>query len=119
MSKDRQQLLNLSDENIVEVSRILDDLGVILIHIGQGSRVDDLSEIRLAAEHHDADAFTNLVLSNTLFGGSGALWEIWTEDKIMREEYQKLFCKFIDSLKKMGIKNARMNQVRSGLIHLK
>ena len=101
-----------SEENVTELSNIMDALGDILIQTGFGNYVDHLSQIRLAAKRHDDENFYNYVVNRGSFGGSGAIWEIWIENKDQRKEFEKRLCYFIDHLKKMGINNARIDQVR-------
>jgi hypothetical protein len=103
--------IQFSEENVNELMKLSDQLGDILIKSGYGFRVDYISQIRLAAEGSDIAAFKNLVMSDELFGGSGALWEIWIEDEECRNGFTKVFREYVDHLKKMGINNDRVNQV--------
>ena len=111
-----QVSINFSDENVALLSSLTDGLGDFLIHSNFGVYVDHLSQIRLYAEKKDEDAFKNNVTSATLFGGSGALWEIWIENLEKRKEFEKRFCGFVDHLLKMGIKNPRIQQIRKGFM---
>jgi hypothetical protein len=104
--------MNFSSENIERLTRVIDDLGNTLIKSGFGFYVDHLSQIRLAAERQDIEEFKNQIISRGLFGGAGAMWEIWIENKQLRTKFNKQFCDFVDLLKEMGIANERVNQVR-------
>jgi len=108
-----EKTMDFSKENVEALKKLSDQLGDTLIKAGYGSRVDYLSQIRLAADKHDNEMFQKLVISRELFGGSGALWEIWIEDKRLRTDFNKQFCDYVDLLKKMGIINERVNQVRN------
>ena len=105
--------IDFSSANVEALSELSNKLGDTLIKAGFGSYVDYLSQIRLAAGKHDEETFKKLIVSRELFGGSGALWEIWIEDKQYKAQFNKQFCDFIDLLKQMGIRNKRINQVRS------
>jgi len=113
--KDRK--IDFVDENIEELAKLTIELGETLIRANLGFYVDYLSYIRLAAEQHDAETFKKKVISRELFGGAGALWEIWIEDNQLRLIFNEQFCEFVDLLKKMGIRNGRINQVRKGFKH--
>lgn len=104
--------IDFSDNNIKVLTKLSDELGDILIKSGYGYGVDYLSQIRLSADNHDSEKFKTLVISRELFGGSGAIWEIWIDDTELRKQFNKQFCDYIYLLKKMGIKNGRINQVR-------
>lgn len=105
--------IDFSDENIESLNKLSNQLGDTLIKSGYGFGVDYLSQIRLAADRHDNEEFRKLVISRELFGGSGAIWEIWIEDKQLQSQFNKQFCDYVDLLKTMGIRNGRVNQVRS------
>ena len=113
--KDRK--IDFADENIEELSKLTIELGDTLIRANLGIYVDYLSCIRLAAEQHDIETFKKKVISRELFGGAGALWEIWIEDKQLRRTFNEQFCEYVDLLKKMGIRNERINQVRKSFKH--
>jgi hypothetical protein len=112
--KKKQPTLDFSDENVSKLSNITDALSDTLIKIGFGHMVDHLSQIRIAAERHNTDIFSKHVVSNELFGGTGSMWEIWIEDKMLRDKFEKHFCEFVDLIKKMGIRNKRIDQLRKG-----
>lgn len=111
--KRQEKLIDFSDENAAALTKLSDQLGDTLIKSGFGFGVDHLSQIRLAADRHDNEEFKKLVISKELFGGSGAIWEIWIEDKQLQNQFNRQFCDYIDLLKTMGIRNGRVNQVRS------
>jgi hypothetical protein len=106
--------IDFSDDNVDKLITSIDALGDTLIKVHIGNYVDYLSQIRLATENHDSETFKKLIISRELFGGTGALWEIWIENQKSRELFNKQFCRFVDILKEMGIKNTRVNQVRKG-----
>lgn len=111
--KRTEKPIDFSDENVAALTKLSDQLGDTLIKSGFGFGVDHLSQIRLAADRHDNEEFKKLVISRELFGGSGAIWEIWIEDKQLQSQFNRQFCDYIDLLKTMGIRNGRVNQVRS------
>ena len=108
--------MDFSETNLENLTRISDELGEILLRADLSFYIDFLSEIKLSAERHESKLFKKLVLSVEIFGGSGALWEIGIEEKQLQTKFERLFCEYIDLLKKMGIKSSRVNQVRK-LLH--
>jgi len=112
-----QSSIDFSDDNVKTLSKLTDVLGDTLIKAGFGIYVDILSQIRLAAERRDQNIFVKQVTSRELFGGSGAIWELLISEKDLQSTFEKQFCEFVDQLKKMGIENARINQVRKSFNH--
>lgn len=104
--------IDFSEQNVSELTRKSDILGQILIDNGLGFYVDHLSQIRLSADNKSEPEFRKLVVSRELFGGSGALWEIHIENPTEYKKFNKHFTEYIDLLKRMGIKNGRVNQIR-------
>ena len=113
----KEQKIDFTHENIEKLTKLTIELGDTLIRSNLGIYVDNLSGIRLAAEQHDTETFKKKVISRELFGGAGALWEIWIEDKQLRRTFNEQFCEYVDLLKKMGIRNERINQVRKSFKH--
>jgi hypothetical protein len=114
--KKPERPLDFSDDNVKQLATFTDTLGDTLIKAGYGFYVDHLSQIKLAAERHDEQGFKQYVVSRELFGGAGAMWEIWIEDKELRIKFESLFCQFVDLLKKIGISNGRINQIRKDFL---
>ena len=110
--KNTERPIDFSNDNIERLTKFADELGDTLIKTGFSLYVDFLSQIRLAAEQHNEEKFKKLVISRELFGGAGALWEIWIEEEHLRMKFEKQFCDFVDLLKQMGIRNRRVNQIR-------
>ncbi len=104
--------INLSDENVIELRRISDSLGQTLIDNGLGFYVDYLSKIRLAADNKKEKEFKRLVISRELFGGSGALWEIYIEKPTEYRKFIEQFWEYVDLLTRMGIRNGRVRQIQ-------
>lgn len=109
----QEKHIDFSELNVQLLTTLSDEMGETLIKAGFGFWVDYLSQIRLAADTQNEEEFKRLIISNELFGGAGAIWEIWIEDGQLRAEFNKQFCDYVDLLKTMGIKNERINQVRS------
>ena len=59
----------------------------------------------------DENMFIKYTLTNELFGGAGALWELYCGDNHLQLKFNKTFKKFVLELKGIGIKNKRLNQV--------
>lgn len=74
--------------------------------------VDYLSQILLAADNKNEDEFKRLVISRVLFGGSGALWEIYIENPTEYKKFKTQFLKYLELLTRMGINNGRVKQIQ-------
>ena len=101
-----------SDKNLLELTQKSDLLGQTLIDNGLGNYVDHLSQIRLAADNKNESEFKELVLSRELFGGAGALWEIYIENPTEYKKFSTEFSEYITLLTRMGISNGRVEQIR-------
>ena len=110
--KKKKIQIDFSDKNISELTLKSDLLGQTLIDNGLGFCVDHLSQIRIAADNKNEAEFRKLVISRELFRGAGALWEIHIENPTEYKKFNNQFTEYIDLLKRMGIKNGRVNQIR-------
>jgi|GEM_PF-3237343 len=104
--------INFSEKNITRLMNSSDLICEILIKNQMVFYADYLSLINLSAKKKDEAEFKNLIISRNLFGGSGALWEIYIENKDEYNRFNKLFCEYIDVITQMGIKNKRIMQIR-------
>lgn len=111
-------LIDFSSENILELNSTINKLYDIILSAGFEVYVDLLLQIKESAKEKDQEKFKNLIINQSLFGGAGALWEIWIESDDIRVQFEKQFCHFVDVIKKMGIKNNRIEQVREILSKL-
>lgn len=78
-------------------------------------RIPYLEQIETAIISQNGDLLKKLVINAELIGGSGALWEINIHEEDYKQEFDRQFFNFLDSLIKIGIKNGRLKQVRDGL----
>jgi len=117
--KKKNILINFSDENVSELAQKSDLLGQTLIDNGLGNYVDHLSRIRLAADNKNESEFKDLVLSRELFGGAGALWEIYIESPTEYKKFNAQFSEYVELLTRMGIRNGRVKQIRKTMQKLK
>lgn len=104
--------IDFSEEKVSELTKKSDLLGQTLIDNGFGFYVDYLSQIRLAADNKNEIEFRRLVLSNELFGGSGALCEIYIGNQSEYHKFEKQFSQYIELLFDMGINDRRVRQIK-------
>ncbi len=78
--------------------------------------LDKIENSAIAKNHDD---FINYVINDSIFGGFGALWEIYIENTYLRTEFNEILCSYIDLLLSMGIKNDRIDQIREILPKMK
>lgn len=109
----KEKPIDFSENNITELIMQSDLLGIILSENGMVFHADYLSLIIKAAHNRDETEFKKLVISRNLFGGSGALWEIYIENKTQYNKFNKEFTKYIDVITRMGIKNGRVKQIQN------
>lgn len=106
----------LIDENLINSFEIIiNSMIEVLTQSGNSNRTYYLEDILESLKDYDSNKFKDLVISNELFGGAGAYWEIWINDKKLNLKYQKIFIQLIDALEKVGIFNPRIQQVKEGL----
>lgn len=110
-----QYKIDFSELNIKLLDDLTEKLKTILVQNSFWIYTDLLEKIKIAAQSKNEDDFITFLTDNALFGGSGALWEIYIDDKNERLGFNKIFCQYIDHIKSMGIKNERIAQVRKTL----
>ncbi len=93
-------------ENITQLKNVLSEAGFDYYN----SR---LTNILAAALQNDEQKFRKYAIDNEIFGGAGALWEIAIFDEKLRERFEKYFAGFVNDLKKIGLKNKRIDQIAS------
>ena len=93
---------------VITISSIIE----ILRETGYENRIPYLEDILQTINDQHIENFKSLVINNELFGGSGALWEIYIENPKLSRRYKKLFFQFIREIERMGIKNPRITQIK-------
>ena len=111
----RNKKLNFSEKNINSLTKSVTELKNILTEIGTSVGQQDLSNVLASAMKKDSELFRKYVLTNELFGGAGALCDLYCGNDKLQSEFQNLFIKFCEDLNNIGIKNQRINQVIKGL----
>lgn len=111
----RHKAFDFSDENIESLSVSVTELKDVLRKIGTSGGAQQLNNVLASAMKKDSESFRKYVLTNELFGGAGALWEIYCGNDELQAEFENRFKNFCMELKKIGIKNGRVNQVINGL----
>lgn len=108
----KKQLIDFCDKHVEKLSAVIDSLAKTLREAGLSFYIDQLCQIKSAAIKQDEETFKKLVISRELFGGSGALLEIYIDDSELPEVFHHQFSDFIIQLQAMGIKNPRINQTK-------
>lgn len=111
----RHKDLDFSDKNIESLSESVTELKSILRETGMSTGLQELTNILASAMKKDSKLFRKYILTNELFGGTGALWELYCGNDNLQTEFQNRFRKFCMELKNIGINNRRINQVINGL----
>ena len=107
----RNKELNFTEENIESLTKSVTELKIILNEIGTSLGQQELTYVLASAMKKDAELFKKYVLTNELFGGAGALWELFCGNNYLQSEFQNKFNNFCRDLIKIGIKNRRIKQV--------
>jgi len=79
-------------------------------HSGQADYMDRLLE---TLENDDYSNFKELSKKVDIWGGSGAVWEVWIPDNDKEIEFQKLIISFAKLLLKNGITNHGITSIKS------
>ena len=107
----RNKKLNFSEENIESLTKSVTELKDVLTKIGTSLGQQTLTNVLASAMKKDSKIFKEYVLTNELFGGAGALWELYCGNDNLQSEFQNKFNNFCRDLIKIGIKNRRIKQV--------
>lgn len=118
-SSDGMHLLNLlykpldfSDEKLRRLADSIDRLKCTLASAGFACYAEQLARIGDTLHRRDSHSFREQVNCRVLFGGFGAMWEIWISDKMLMAQFEKQFRSFLDNLEDVGIKNEKIQQIR-------
>jgi hypothetical protein len=110
----RHKSLNFSDENIESLSKTITELKNILSKVGTSIGSQELNNVLSSAMKKDSESFRKNTSTNELFGGAGALWELYCGNDSLQTEFENGFKNFCIELKKIGIENSRVNQILNG-----
>ena len=103
--------LDFSEAKVHSLSESILDLKNLLNEIGTSIGSQELNNVLAAAMKKDPELFKKYVFTNELFGGSGALWEIYCGNEGLQEEFNKRFVRFCQDLKNIGIKSFTINRI--------
>jgi hypothetical protein len=106
-------MVNLNAQNIKSFDIIINSLIEVLNQSGYNNRINYLEDILESVHEMDLDKYKKFVVNSSLFGGAGALWEIWIEDSILQARFNKLFIDLINEIERTGIYEPRINQIKS------
>ena len=107
----RNKQFDFSDKNIESLTESVIELKSILREVGTSIGLQALTNILSSAMKKDSNSFKKYTLTNELFGGSGAVWELHCGNNKLQTEFQNSFRKFCLELKNIGINNQRINQI--------
>lgn len=105
---DENNFINKSDLEICikEIILILREFS----HNGQADFMDSLLE---SLEDNDKTKFTNMSKTVDIWGGSGAVWEVWIDIKRREKDFQNYMIKFARLLNDNGISNHGINSIKT------
>lgn len=107
----RNKELNFTDENIESLTNSVTELKDVLTKIGTSFGQQELTNVLASVLKKDTKLFKKYVLTNELFGGAGALWELYCGNDKLQSEFQTKFNQFCQDLITIGIKSGRIKQV--------
>ncbi|CAM4320387.1 hypothetical protein [Zobellia nedashkovskayae] len=107
----RNKELNFSEENIESLTKSVTELKIVLNEVGTSLGQQELTNVLASAMKKDSKLFKKYVLTNELFGGAGALWELYCGNDKLQSEFQNKFNGFCKDLIRIGIENRRIKQV--------
>lgn len=110
----RSKPLAFSNENVLR----LVNQGELLLELDQRRQHEwsgDVGRILGAAKAKDEQSFKQAVLSRSLFGGAGALWEEANDSEVFNAMRDERLLGFIDAIERIGIRNGRIRQVAQSL----
>ncbi len=104
--------LDFSDEKLVRLSCSIDSLRQTLISAGFNCYAEQLLKIKYASERKDSQSFREHLNCRVLFGGFGAMWEIWISDKVLMSRFERHFREFLDNIEGIGFRNNKIEQIK-------
>ncbi len=104
--------LDFSDEKLSKLSYSIESLRQTLMYAGFNCYAEQLLKIKDASERKDSQSFREQLNCRVLFGGFGAMWEIWISDQVLMARFEKQFREFLDTLEGIGIKNNKIEQIK-------
>jgi hypothetical protein len=104
--------LDFSEEKLDKLYCSIDSLRQTLISAGFNCYAEQLLNIKQASERKDTQSFREQLNCRVLFGGFGAMWEIWISDKILMSRFEKQFREFLDNLEGIGVRNNKIEQIK-------
>ncbi len=104
--------LDFSEEKLDKLSSSIESLRQTLISAGFNCYAEQLQKIRQASERKDSQSFREQLNCRVLFGGFGAMWEIWISDKILMARFERHFRDFLDALERIGVRNSKIEQIK-------
>ncbi len=107
--------LKFSPDRINKVKEIVDELIINLNKNGFYAYDKVLFDLKEHIQSMNEQALISALNNNALFGGAGSLWEIYIESREERKTFIKLLDELISQLKKIGVQNKRMNDVKDTL----
>lgn len=106
-------ITRFSPERIRKIERIIDELLIILNKNGFYAYDKILLNLKECIKSMTVQELISIFNTNALFGGAGALWEIYIEDTDDRIIFIKLFTDLITQFKDGGIQNKRIDEVKN------
>lgn len=104
--------LDFSDEKLGRLAQSIERLRCTLVSAGFACYAEQLARIGDTLERKDSHSFREQVNCRVLFGGFGAMWEIWISDKMLMSQFERQFRAFLDNLEEVGIRNEKIQQIR-------
>lgn len=72
-----------------------------------------MESVLKALLENEKSEFEALAKKVDIWGGSGAVWEVYIQDREKEKEFQTAMIKFIELLNKNGIRNYGMSSIRA------
>jgi len=102
---------HFKDNDIAQLKDAIANLTLTLSKANIHHFAFSLANVENAAERRSWEGFRRAVLTNELFGGAGALWEVWVEDENLRKAFHEQFYSFMRIVISMGVKDGRVKQI--------
>ncbi len=83
---------------------------------GQAQIVEKLIEL---IQHENVELFAKLINGIDMWGGPGAVWDVYIEDKTANDKFQKEIIQLIDLMEKTGILGKGIKPIREAFIKWK
>ncbi|KAF0127917.1 MAG: Uncharacterized protein FD155_3491 [Bacteroidetes bacterium] len=110
--KNKSESFELVSQNCDDFSSVLTTLFELLKKNGHNSQADFIKELILLINQENFNSFIQSLNGVNMWGGAGAVWEVYIEDKESSKEFEKSVIKLINIMEETKILGKGIKPIR-------